>query len=133
MLKTFYDGSDESRLFELNQKSYSIKQEGKSVSTYYNELIALFQEIDDRTASQGETVEGVVQLHSIIHRLRVHIFLCGLDFEFDKVHEEILLKDPKLDLESTYACVRREFQQRQIMGSYRSITEHSNIITNQSR
>jgi hypothetical protein len=58
VLETFYDGSDETRLFELNQKSFSIKQEVRSVSTYYNELIALFQKID--TASQGETVEGVV-------------------------------------------------------------------------
>jgi hypothetical protein len=57
VLETFYNGSDETRLFELNQKSFSIKQEVRYVSTYYNELIALFQEID--IASQGETVEGV--------------------------------------------------------------------------
>jgi len=40
--ETFYDGLGETHLFELNQKSFSIKQEGRSVSTYYNELIALF-------------------------------------------------------------------------------------------
>ena len=123
--KTFYDGSDETRLFELNQKSFSIKQEGRPVSIYYNELVALFQEIDHRTASQGETVEGVVQLHSTMHRLRVHIFLSGLDSEFEQVRGEILRKDPKLDLESTYACIRREFQQRQTMGNYRATGEHS--------
>ena len=92
--KTFYDGSDETRLFELNQKSFSIKQEGRPVSIYYNELMALFQEIDHRTASQGEIVEGVVQLHSTMHRLRVHIFLSGLDSEFEQVRGEILRKDP---------------------------------------
>ena len=90
--KTFYNGSDETRLFELNQKSFSIKQEGRPVSIYYNELVALFQEIDHRTASQGETVEGVVQLHSTMHRLRVHIFLSGLDSEFEQVRGEILGK-----------------------------------------
>jgi len=43
--KTFYDGSDETRLFELNQKSFSIKQEGRPVSIYYNELVALFKKL----------------------------------------------------------------------------------------
>ena len=106
------------------------------MSIYYNELMALFQEIDHRTASQGEIVEGVVQLHSTMHRLHVHIFLSGLDSEFEQVRGEILRKDPKLDLESTYACIRREFQQRQTMGNYRTTSEHSvhsAMFTNQPR
>ncbi|KAK3023399.1 hypothetical protein RJ639_044732 [Escallonia herrerae] len=57
--KTFYDGSDEARLFELNQKSFSTTQNGRSLSTYYNELIAIFQEIDHKTTSQERTVEWV--------------------------------------------------------------------------
>ncbi|KAJ0082720.1 hypothetical protein Patl1_10366 [Pistacia atlantica] len=83
--KTFYDGSDETHLFELNQKSFSIRQDGRPLSTYYNELAAIFQEIDHRSTSQEETVEGVIQLNSTMARLRVHIFLSGLDFEFDQV------------------------------------------------
>uniref|UniRef100_A0A199UBA2 Retrotransposon Copia-like N-terminal domain-containing protein n=1 Tax=Manihot esculenta TaxID=3983 RepID=A0A199UBA2_MANES len=63
-------------------------------------------EIDHRMTSQEETVEGVVQLHSTIARLRAHIFLSELDPKFDHVHGEILRKDPKLNLESTYAYVR---------------------------
>ncbi|XP_049398982.1 uncharacterized protein LOC125862902 [Solanum stenotomum] len=117
--KTFYDGSDETRLFELNQQSFTAKQNSRPLSTYYNELIAIFQEIDHRTASQERSVEGIVQLHSVVARLRVHIFLSGLDLEFDQVCGEILRKDPKLDLESCYAYVRREAQQRQIMESSR--------------
>ena len=42
-------------------------------------------------------------------RLRVHIFLSGLDSDFDQVHGEILRKDPKVDLESTYAYVKKEY------------------------
>jgi len=55
--KTFYNGSDETRLFELNQKSFSIKQDGRSLSVYYNDLIALFQEINHITVFQEETIE----------------------------------------------------------------------------
>ena len=48
-----------------------------------------------------------------------------LDSEFDHVRGEILQKDPKLDLESTYAYVRREDQQKQTMGGSRHISESS--------
>ena len=83
MSKTFYDGLDETRLFELNQKAFSTRQDGRPLLTYYNELVAIFKEIDRRTTSKEGTVEGVVQLHSAMARLRVHIFLSGLDSEFD--------------------------------------------------
>ncbi|KAG8656158.1 hypothetical protein MANES_04G101050v8 [Manihot esculenta] len=83
--KTFYDGSNETCLFELNQKSFSITQN------------------DHRMTSQEKTVEGVVKLHSAMARLRVYIFLSVLDPEFDHVHGEILRKDPKLNLENIYA------------------------------
>ena len=99
--------------FELNQRSLSTKKNGRPLSTYCNELVAIFQEIDHITTSQEGIVEGVIQLHSAMARLRVHIFLSGLDSEFDQVCGEILRKDPKLDLESTYAYVRKEYQQIQ--------------------
>ena len=130
--KTSYDGSDENCIFELNQRSFSTKQNGRPLSTYYNELVAIFREIDHRNTSQEGTVEGVIQLHSAMARLRVHIFLSGLDSEFDHVCGEILRKDPKLDLESTYAYVRKEYQQRQTMGSYRPISENSAMLANQT-
>uniref|UniRef100_A0A2C9VYZ7 Retrotransposon gag domain-containing protein n=1 Tax=Manihot esculenta TaxID=3983 RepID=A0A2C9VYZ7_MANES len=67
--KTFYDGSNETCLFELNQKFFSTTQNGRPLSTYYNELVDIFQEIDHRMTSQEETVERVVQLHSAMARL----------------------------------------------------------------
>lgn len=113
--RTFYDGSDETRIFELNQKSFSTKQNGRPLPTYYNELLSIFQEIDHRTQSQATTVDGVVENHSAMARLRVHIFLSGLDPVFDQVRGEILRKEPKLGLEHAYAAVRREHSQQQVM------------------
>lgn len=83
--------------------------------------------------SQEGTVQGVVQLHSAMARLRVHIFLSGLDSDFEQVRGEILRKDPKLDLESTYAYVRREVQQRQTMGGSHPIPENAAMLANQTR
>lgn len=61
-------------------------------------------------------------------RLRVHIFLRGLNFEFDQVRGKILRKDPKFDLESFYVYIRREAQQRQIMESSRPVPENSTMV-----
>lgn len=38
-------------------------QNGRSLSTCYNELVAIFQKIDHRTTSQAGTIDEVVQLH----------------------------------------------------------------------
>ena len=73
--------------------------------------------------SQAGTIEGVVQLHSVMARLRVHIFPSGLDNGFEQVCGEILRKDPKLNLESAYAYVRTEHQQKQTMGGSYQISE----------
>uniref|UniRef100_A0A2C9W5T7 Retrotransposon gag domain-containing protein n=1 Tax=Manihot esculenta TaxID=3983 RepID=A0A2C9W5T7_MANES len=131
--KTFYDGSDETCLFEFNQKSFSTTQNSRPLSTYYNKFVAIFQEIDHKMTSQEETVEGVVQLHSAMARLRVHIFLNGLDPEFDHICGEILRKDPKLNLESTYTYVRREYQQRQTMEGSRPIPESSVMVAKRTQ
>ena len=64
----------------------------------------------------------------MVARLRVHICLSGLDFEFDQVRGKILRKDPKFDLESFYVYIRREAQQRQIMESSRPVPENSTML-----
>ena len=66
-------------------------------------------------------------------RLRLHIFLSGLDSEFDQIRGEILWKDPKLDLESAYAYVRWEHQQWLTMGSSRSIFKHAVMLASQTQ
>ena len=40
--KAFYDGSDELQVFTLNQKAFTAKQNGRSLSEYYGELTELF-------------------------------------------------------------------------------------------
>ncbi|GJV39091.1 retrovirus-related pol polyprotein from transposon TNT 1-94 [Tanacetum coccineum] len=112
---TFYDGSDETQLFELNRRSFTTRQNGRSLPTYYNELVSIFQEIDTRLTAQEESADKVVSLHKTLARLRVHIFLAGLDQEFNQARSEILRKDPPLDLESCYAYVRKDQNQRSTM------------------
>ncbi|KAL6198755.1 hypothetical protein ACLB2K_028544 [Fragaria x ananassa] len=114
--KTFYDDSDETRIFELNKKCFAARQNGQPLPTYYNELVGIFQEIDQRIASQNNTVAGVVQEMTAMACMRVHMFLSGLDSEYDQVSGEILGKDPKFSLEQSYSYVRKVHSDQQVMG-----------------
>lgn len=108
VIKTFYDDVDKTYIFKLNQWSFNTRQNGHPLSTYYKELVAIFQEIDDWSASQAGIVDGILHFHSVMACLQVYIFLTGLDPVFEQIRGEILHEDPKLDLEGAYAVVRRE-------------------------
>ncbi|PWA76149.1 hypothetical protein CTI12_AA235210 [Artemisia annua] len=96
-------------------RSFSTRQNGRTLASYYNELIGIFQEIDTRLMFHEDSVEHVVSLNKILGRLRVHIFLAGLDPDFNQARGEILRKDPPLDLEACYAFVRKDQTQRSTM------------------
>ncbi|KAH9678583.1 retrovirus-related pol polyprotein from transposon RE1 [Citrus sinensis] len=106
--KVFYDGSDELQVFTLNQKAFSTKQNGQPLSKFYGELVEIFRELDHRDKVVMKDTEDVVIYRMSIERLRVHIFLAGLDEEFDQVRGEILRKDIIPDLEECYSLIRRE-------------------------
>lgn len=104
----FYDGSDELQVFTLNQKAFSARQNGRILSMYYGELTELFQELDHRDKVVMKDSDDVKTYRQSIERLRVHIFLAGLDDAFDSIRREILRKDLVPNLEECYSLVRRE-------------------------
>ena len=113
--KTFYDGTDETQLFELNRKSFNTRQNGRPLPTYYNELVSLLQEIDTRLTEEGDTLEATLAANKTMSRFRVHIFLAGLDSDFNQARSECLRKDPPLSLELCYAYIRKDSNQRRTM------------------
>lgn len=99
LAKAFYDGSDESQIFSLNQRAFSTKQVNRPLSTYYGDLVEIFQELDHRDKIVMNDPDDIIAYRKSVERLRVHIFLNGLDAEFEQLRGEILRKDPVLDLE----------------------------------
>jgi hypothetical protein len=88
---------------------------GRLLSIYYGDLVEIFQELDHRYRTIMKDPEDVITYRKSVERLRVHIFLNGLDAEFEQIQGEILRKDPILDLEEAildleeaYAYVRRD-------------------------
>ena len=84
-------------------------------------------------SAQGEDVNGIVSLHKHITRLRIHIFLTGLDLEFNNAQSEILQKDPPLDLESNYAYVHRDHNQRQTMEELKDLPDNTVLVAARTR
>ena len=84
-------------------------------------------------SAQGENVNGVVSLHKHITRLRTHIFLAGLDSEFNNARSEILQKDPPIDLKSSYAYVHRDHNQRQTMEEPKDLPDNTVLVAAQTR
>jgi hypothetical protein len=64
LAKAFYDGSDETQIFAFNQRAFSIRQFGRSILTYYGELVEIFQYF--LTVSQEEFLELVMNLFVLL-------------------------------------------------------------------
>lgn len=88
---------------------------GKTISIYHGELIEIFSELDHRDKVSMECEKDVAAYHKSVQRQRVHIFLAGLDGEFEQIRGEILRKDPVPELEECYLMVRREFVRQTTM------------------
>ncbi|KAJ1379949.1 hypothetical protein SESBI_46433 [Sesbania bispinosa] len=46
--KAFYDGSDELQVFVLNQRAFTAKQNNRTLTEYYGDLVEIFRELDHR-------------------------------------------------------------------------------------
>ena len=85
LAKAFYDEADELQLFALNQRAFSTKQVGRSLSTYYGDLIEIFQELDHHDKIVMNDFNDVIAYKKSVERLQMHIFLNGLDAEFEQI------------------------------------------------
>ncbi|RVW68299.1 Retrovirus-related Pol polyprotein from transposon TNT 1-94 [Vitis vinifera] len=110
--KAFYDGSDELQVFTLNKKTFTAKQSGRSLSEYYGELTEIFCKLDHRDKVVMKDLEDIAAYRKSIERQWVHIFLVGLDGDFeqrstqnwrDQSKTNHSQTDPNID-KSTFKC-----------------------------
>ena len=99
----------------MNQRAFSAKQNGKPLSIYYGELTEIFSELDHRDKVVMVDEIDIISYHKLLQRQMVHIFLAGLEGDFEQVRGEILRKDPIPELEECYALVRRKHVRRGVM------------------
>ena len=68
-----------------------------------------------------------------VERLWVHIFLNGLDADFEQIRGEILRKDPALDLKETYAYVRHDVVRRAALNGEREYSESAAMVARRGK
>ncbi|KAM1858820.1 hypothetical protein ACFX13_011213 [Malus domestica] len=106
--KTYSDGSDEAKIYDLHKRSFTMKQKGAPIANYYSNLTEIFQELDQLSPTNMKHPNDISSRQQEIERLRVYIFLAGLDNKFDQIRGEILRMEPKPGLEIAYSHVKHE-------------------------
>ena len=131
--KTYSVGSDEAKIYDLHKRSFTMKQNGASITNYYSNLTEIFQELDQLSPSNMKDPDDISSRQQEIERLRVYIFLAGLDNKFDQIRGEILRMEPKPSLEGAYSHVKRESNRQGTMSESATMPEATVLFTTNSR
>lgn len=113
----YYDGSDESQIYELRCKATRIKQSARLIPLYFAELKTIWQELDKRRPIKMTCATDIKARRDEVVKDRIYDFLAGLDdgFDNDKVRSDFLRIKPLPGLEESFAYIRREAQRQTIM------------------
>lgn len=104
---TYFDGTDNSQVYDLKRWVTKIKQAGGSIKKYYNDLQGLWREIDFRSPNPMECPTDIQKYNSIIQKDQVYVFFDALDDRLDKTRSDVLQLQPFPTVEQAYAHVRR--------------------------
>ncbi|KZV57627.1 hypothetical protein F511_03087 [Dorcoceras hygrometricum] len=113
--ETYSDLENSSQIYDLKTRLWNSKQGEKSVIEYYNEMRALWQELDLCYEDDWECKNDSVKYHKRMEIDRVFVFLAGLNRELDEVRGRILGRIPLPSLGEVFAEVRREEGRRRVM------------------
>ena len=105
---TYYDGSDFARVHDLTCQAFATTQAGKSLADYYARLKAIWQELDERDPNLMVCDLDIATHNKSQDKMRVHIFLNGLDSKFANAKGELLRQATPPTLEQAYAYVRKD-------------------------
>jgi len=113
--ETYSDLENASQILELKIELWQAKQGENEVTTYYNEMVSLWQELDQCYNDEWECSMDSVKAKKKEENERVYLFLARLNREFDKVRSRILGKNPLPSLRETFSEIRTEETGRKVM------------------
>ncbi|XP_078166297.1 uncharacterized protein LOC144560951 [Carex rostrata] len=111
----FFDGSDGTRIYELQMRVRGCTQSGGSLEEYFNTLQRLWREIDLQKPNKNVCATDIANRNQEVQEERLYIFLGGLDRHLDNIRAEILRYQPLPTVEEAFAKVRREDVRQSIM------------------
>lgn len=119
-----YNKADGSVIFNVHQHINSLKQDGSSLSEYYNKLDTLWKEFDGLINLSKCTCDAAIKYNDHSKLMKLMQFLSGLDDSFNKVKSHILLMDHLPNIKTTFSIVSRE-ESHQKNGALTSVSNVS--------
>ncbi|KAL9420128.1 hypothetical protein AB3S75_037830 [Citrus x aurantiifolia] len=113
--ETYSDLKNSSQIFELKTRLWQTRQGDRAVSEYYNEMKALWQELDLCYEDDWACMTDSVRYLKRIEDDRVYEFLAGLNKSLDEVRGRILGRIPLPSIREVFSEVRREEGRRKVM------------------
>jgi hypothetical protein len=112
----YLDLENSSQIFELKTRLWKSKQYDRNVTTYYNELVTLWQELDQCYDDVWKNSNNSACHKKREEKGRVYMFLDGLNRNLDEVRGPVLGRKPLPSIrEFFFSEVRREESRRRIM------------------
>ncbi|XP_078166075.1 uncharacterized protein LOC144560701 isoform X2 [Carex rostrata] len=104
----YFDGKDKTQVYNLRRKVTRLKQSGRPLEEYFNNLQFFWQEIDFRRPNPMECPKDIEKHNSLVQEERVYNFLDGLDDRLDSIRAEVLRMEPFPSIEEAFARIRQE-------------------------
>lgn len=104
----YSDLENSSQIYDLKTRLWQSKQGGQDVTTYYNLLLTLWQELDQCYEEDWENPKDAARFKKREENDRVYMFLAGLDRSLDEVRGRILARRPLPSIREVFSEVRRE-------------------------
>ncbi|RVW18846.1 Retrovirus-related Pol polyprotein from transposon RE1 [Vitis vinifera] len=111
----YSDLENSSQIFDLKSKLWQSRQGDREVTTYYNQMVTLWQELDLCYEDEWDCPNDSVRHKKKEENDRVYVFLAGLNHNLDEVRGRILGRKPLPSIREVFSEVRREEARRKVM------------------
>ncbi|RVW39537.1 Retrovirus-related Pol polyprotein from transposon RE1 [Vitis vinifera] len=111
----YSDLENSSQIFDLKSKLWQSRQGDREVTTYYNQMVTLWQELDLCYEDEWDCPNDSVRHKKREENDRVYVFLAGLNHNLDEVRGRILGRKPLPSIREVFSEVRREEARRKVM------------------
>ena len=124
-----------SRKYQLNKQTYSLKQDGQSISDYYTKMKGVWEELESLnelpclTTNAEDVTLFVACLQKQIQEHRLFQFLNGLDDIYQAQRSQILLMTPLPSVEIICGMLQQEEQQKQVLEGLKFSSESSALFS----
>ncbi|KAK8951871.1 hypothetical protein KSP39_PZI004884 [Platanthera zijinensis] len=119
---TYSQAGSSMQIYELTRRVLELRQGTQLVASYYSEFERLYQELDFFSTFTAACTPDVVALQKDKDRFRVHVFLMGLNMEFDAVRLHVLHREPLPSLREAFSMLLSDENRRR---SLSPSTDHS--------